>query len=64
LHSTSLVDWIMIIGFIAGPGTWIALALRTRRAADQLVLLAVILNMAGTMGVLVAAMIMHLSKPA
>jgi hypothetical protein len=56
-----VVDWILIGGLVAGPGTWIALALRGRRAKDQVIAYAGMLNLFAIMGMLLAAVIKRLS---
>jgi hypothetical protein len=46
---------VFILSFLAGPGTWIAIALRGRRAGSQLGSLAIALNMLTTMGLMLFA---------
>jgi hypothetical protein len=44
------MDWFLLAGLVAGPGTWISLILRGRRAAGRLLGMAGLLNLYGTIG--------------
>ena len=60
-HGAPIIDEILLIGLIAGPGTWCAFTLWTRRAKTQLILFAITLNLFATMGALLSAIIHRLT---
>jgi hypothetical protein len=49
-HHGNAISWLMIGALVAGPGTWIAIMLRRRRAGEQLLGLAIALNFVAFLG--------------
>jgi hypothetical protein len=59
-HHSVAFQWIMLSGFVVGPGTWMAAALWRRRGHGVLLPMAVALNMLATLGLLVYAILARL----
>jgi len=51
-QKSDVVAWVLIGAFIAGPGTWLSLALRNRRAPQQRFMLALAMNMITALGLM------------
>jgi uncharacterized protein DUF3592 len=58
-HAKDTVPWLFVAACILGPGTWLALFLRHRRAPQQRMGLAVSLNMIAMLGLMLLLVVLH-----
>ena len=55
IHLHDTVGWVMLLAAVGGPGTWIAVVLRRRRAWAGLMTLVVLANTAAMLGMMTVA---------
>jgi hypothetical protein len=57
LHHNDVIQWVQLAVMLAGPGTWMAIAMRKHRAKPTLLPLAAAMNLFSSMGIIVYALL-------